>query len=39
MPCLSGTLRLSVSANVNLNLWGLLALLFSVFMKIVSIFK
>ena len=30
---LSGSLRLNLSANVNLNLWGLFILLFSVFIK------
>ena len=30
---LSGPLRLNLSANVNLNLWGLFILLFSVFIK------
>ena len=34
-----GVLRLSLSASDNLNLWGSLVLLFSVFIKIVSIFK
>ena len=34
-----GFLRLSLSANDNLNLFGSLVLLFLVFIKIVSIFK
>ena len=36
---LLGPLRLSLFANVNLNLWGSFVWLFSVFIKIVSIFK
>ena len=36
---LLGPLRISLSAYVNLNLWSSLVLLFSVFIKIVSIFK
>ena len=36
---LLGSLRLSLFANVILNLWGSSFLLFLVFIKIVSIFK